>query len=226
MEILVVEDQLFQQSALVDMLYATRRDIHVQKTSSPEEAIWLLENLNSGQCFFDLVVSDLQFENGYKSFDVIKYCAKNNIPSMIFSMFENSFLVNRAMEIGVKGYISKHEDPEMIIGGFNQIIDGEVYMSPRIVAKLKKSVNIWQPFPLNLTPTERNILYCLSGGLSMKEIVERYGIADNTLRAHRRNMMQRNQCNYEKLLTCFTHFPPIEEFDAELLIKQGKKSKS
>lgn len=224
MNVLIVEDQLFAQTAIVDALYGTRRDVLVESTTSPKEAIEKLKNLNSSGFKFNLVVSDLQFENGHKSFEVVEYCSKNNIPCMVFSMFENSFLVKRANELGAIGYISKHEDSESIINGMNKLIDGIPYMSPRIAAKLKKGMENWVPFPLKLTPTERNILYCLSGGMSMKEIVEIYEISDNTLRAHRRNMMQKNNCNYEKLLACFNNFPPMEEFDEDFMKKHVKKS--
>jgi DNA-binding NarL/FixJ family response regulator len=222
MKILVVEDQLFIQNAITDILYETRKDVQIQFFSSPDEAIGFLQGLKSIKDCFDIVVSDLQFENGNKSFEVIEYCSKHNVPTMVFSMFENTFIVKLALEKGAIGYISKYDDSIQIIEGFNMIFDGQKYLSPRIVNSLNQNIESWEPHPLKLSNTERNILYCLSRGMSMKEIVDTYQITDNTLRAHRRNMMKKNNCNYEKLLACFVHFPPKEDFDPDILYKHGK----
>jgi DNA-binding NarL/FixJ family response regulator len=222
MKILVVEDQLFIQNAITDIIFETRKDVHVDFFSSPEVAIEFMRQLKSLKDSYDIVVSDLQFEGGVKSFAVIDYCSKQNVPSMVFTMFENSFLVELAMEKGAIGYISKYDDSIQIIEGFNMIFDGQKYLSPRIVNSLNQNIESWEPHPLKLSNTERNILYCLSRGMSMKEIVDTYQITDNTLRAHRRNMMKKNNCNYEKLLACFVHFPPKEDFDPDILYKHGK----
>jgi DNA-binding NarL/FixJ family response regulator len=223
MKILVVEDQLFIQNAITDIIFETRKDVHVDFFSSPEVAIEFMRQLKSLKDSYDIVVSDLQFEGGVKSFAVVDYCSKQNVPTMVFTMFENFFLVELAMKKGVKGYISKYDNPDEIIEGLNKIFDGQEYMSPRIIRSLNETIDTWVPHPIKLSNTERNILYCLSSGMSMKEIVDTYQITDNTLRAHRRNMMKKNNCNYEKLLACFNHFPPKEAFDPGFLSKQQKK---
>lgn len=224
MKILVVEDQLFIQNAITDIIFETRKDVHVDFFSSPEEALEFMRQLKSLKDSYDIVVSDLQFEGGVKSFAVIDYCSKQNVPSMVFTMFENSFLVELAMEKGAKGYISKYDNPNQIIEGFNMIFDGQEYLSPRIIKSLNQTTETWVPHPIKLSNTERNILYCLSSGMSMKEIVDTYQITDNTLRAHRRNMMKKNNCNYEKLLACFQHFPPEIKFDEDFLYRTQKES--
>ena len=60
-----------------------------------------------------------------------------------------------------------------------------------------------------------------ASGMSMKEVEVKYQFAENTLRAHRRNMMQKNNCTYEKLLSCFHHFPPEVPFDPNFAAKKG-----
>jgi len=224
MKILVVEDQLFVQNAITDMLFETRKDVQVDFLTSPYEAIEYLAGMKSINNQYDIVVSDLQFENGDKSFLVIEYCSRHNIPSIVFSMFENAFLIKKAFEHGALGYISKYDEAKNIIDGFNILFDGEKYMSPRISKIMNENTENWEPHPLKLSNTERNILYCLSEGLTMKDIVSKYHISDNTLRAHRRNMMQKNNCNYEKLLACFKHFPPEIKFDEDFLYRTQKES--
>ena len=208
MKILVIEDQLFLQNAIQDLLFETRRDVHVDFIQSPHAAIELLTASHSEFVQYDFVVSDLQFENGHKSFEVIEYCTKLHIPVMAFSMFEQASIVKIALQKGACGYISKYENPADIIAGIQACMNGEHFISPRIAESLEKNQFDWSPKPLVLTSTEKMILNCLSNGLSMKQISEKYHIKDNTLRAHRRNMLQKNRCNYEQLLACFAQFPP------------------
>lgn len=210
MNLLIVEDQLFIQNSITDLLFYTRKDISLSFEINPYNAI---KHLNNNKLKYDFVISDLQFENGSKSFDVIDYCYKNNIKVLVFSMFENPIIVKMAMNKGAMGYFSKYDDLDVTINGFIKVFESETFISPRVKIEFDKVDNNWEPFPLKLTNAERNILYCLARGMTMLEISKKYNIQDNTLRAHRRNMMQKNKCTYEKLLSCFNLFPPQIPFD-------------
>jgi two-component system uhpT operon response regulator UhpA len=223
MRVLIVEDQLFVQNSIREMLHYSKRTIECHFSLSPENAIHILRDAIKKNIRFDLVISDLQYENGNKSFDVIEFCKGNNIPVMVFSMFENPAIVKLAMSIGALGYISKLDDVNEIIKGFNILLNGNTFFSQRINRALEKTDFEWEPHPLVLTIMERNILYCFASGMSMKEVEVKYQFADNTLRAHRRNMMQKNNCTYEKLLSCFHHFPPEVPFDPNFAAKKGSK---
>ena len=87
MKILVVEDQLFIQNAITDIIFETRKDVHVDFFSSPEEAIEFMRQLKSLKDSYDIVVSDLQFEGGVKSFAVVDYCSKQNVPTIIARLY-------------------------------------------------------------------------------------------------------------------------------------------
>ncbi len=213
MRVLIVEDQLFVQNSINEMLNYSKRTIESHFSLSPENAIQILRDAIKKNIRFDLVISDLQYENGNKSFEVIEFCKNKNIPVTVFSMFENPAIVKLALNFGAMGFISKHDDVNEIIKGFNMLLNRNPFLSQRINRALEKTDFEWEPHPLVLTNMERNILYCLASGMSMKEVEVKYQFADNTLRAHRRNMMQKNNCTYEKLLSCFNHFPPEVAFD-------------
>ncbi len=213
MKILIAEDQLIFHDTITNILYYIERDIEIYFTTTPEETIAQINRFIKKGITLDLIISDLQFQNGNKSFEIVDFCVSKNLPIAVFSMFENKTLIKIALNMGVIGFISKNENPEDIIDGLRMIINKQSYLSPNIQNALDKNSLTWELHPLDLTNSERNLLYCLSRGMTMKEVEIELKINENTLRTHRRNMMKKNNCTYEKLLACFNLFPPVIEFE-------------
>ena len=86
MRVLIVEDQLFVQNSINEMLNYSKRTIESHFSLSPENAIQILRDAIKKNIRFDLVISDLQYENGNKSFEVIEFCKNKNIPVTVFCL--------------------------------------------------------------------------------------------------------------------------------------------
>jgi len=207
MKILNITSTDILQSAITDVFYCTRKDIHVDSIESPLHAIALLESCLAKETMYDMVVTDLQCDNRKLSFDLIEFCFHHRIPIIVLSFIESKTSVNLALKFGASSYISLFETIETIRFGLIEALSKNNYISPRIDLILSKSTDNWEPHPLLLTSSEKKLLYYLSKGMTMKEISDTYNIKDNTLRKQRRNMLVKNNCSYEKLLACFHEFP-------------------
>ena len=218
-KILIVEDQKFTKNAICDILYSIQKDIHLDFVESPANAQSLIRESSSTLNPYQIIITDLQFANGYKSFDVILEARKNDIPCIVFSMFEIKSIVLKSKESGACAYISKLDEYDELENCVRSIQPNSFYCSKRIQEILLIKDFGWTPHPLELTTTERHILHCLANGLTMKQIESNFNLNSNTLRVHRRQMMQKNKCNYEQLLACYNMFPPKDNFNFDFLKK-------
>ena len=52
---------------------------------------------------------------------------------LVFSVHDERVYVDRAMNAGAKGYISKHAHPDILIAAIQAIAEGEVYVEPSLI---------------------------------------------------------------------------------------------
>ena len=96
-----------------------------------------------------------------------------------------------AVAAGAAAVFSKTTDIEELIAAVRRICDGEVLVSPAEAVALAREVALRESRERDvrravteLTPREREILNSFAEGLSDKQIAERLGIGDKTVRNH------------------------------------------
>ncbi len=218
MKILVVEDQIFLKSAINDILFGIR-DVEVIYCIDYREAMLQFDRNSDSKIQIGLVISDLQFSNGCKSFKVLELARLYKIPSLVFSMHDSRIYIEEAIKHDIQGFVSKMESAEELENAVKEILRGHKYFSKHILTVLNKSCDRWTPKILNLTKTETQLLHCFAEGLSFKQIVQKYNLNENTLRNHRRQMLIKNQCNFEQLLASYHAWPPEFPFCESTLLK-------
>jgi len=218
MKILVVEDQIFLKSAINDILFGIK-NAEVIYCLNYREAELQLEKFQSSNSRFELVISDLQFANGCKIFRVLEMAKSYKIPCLVFSMCDSRIYIQEALKYEVQGFVSKMDPAEELENAVNEIIRGRTYFSKLIQTNLNESTDRLIPKKLILTKTETHLLHCFAEGLSFKQIVQKYGLNENTLRNHRRQMLFKNQCNFEQLIASYHAWPPEMPFCESTLLK-------
>lgn len=85
----------------------------------------------------DIVVLDLTMP-GMNGFDVIGQIReiREDAHILVFSMHEDSAFVERALQEGAYGYISKNSSPEILIDAIRHIAQGEIYIDSGIAQKM------------------------------------------------------------------------------------------
>ncbi len=93
--------------------------------------------------------------------------------------------VRTALACGMAGYVPKSEDSRELIGAIRTLALGRNYLSPAIA-------DLLEPEPgrpaVAITLREREILLCVTKGMSSKEIAARLGISALTVQKHRENL--------------------------------------
>src|SRR5205807_3084462 len=85
----------------------------------------------------DLVIVDLSLKSG-QGIDLIKKIKARspNTKMLVSSMYDESLYAERALRAGAMGYINKQEMSEKIIEAIRHVMEGKIYLSPRMTERL------------------------------------------------------------------------------------------
>lgn len=118
---------------------------------------------------------------------------KDPVKLIILTMFDDIKIFNRAISLGVKGYLLKDSVAGDIISCISSVISGNFYVSPLIsgylIKQKKETVNEEVKDGLNkLTATEKKVLKLIAESKTSKEIAARLAISPKTVEHHRSNI--------------------------------------
>lgn len=101
-------------------------------------------------------------------------------------MHGNAKVVKRAFNRGAQGVVTKCETSAVLLDAIQAVIDGGLYLSPRIAATLKtEGSSIDAPVePPQFSEREREILTLLAKGETNAEIAARFGVSIRTVETY------------------------------------------
>src|SRR4051812_30480985 len=101
---------------------------------------------------------------------------------VMFSMNDDPIFAARAIEAGVKGYVSKSGDPNQLVDAIREVSKGGTYLPPALARSLAFAGPSLAQSPLaKLTPREIEILRLLSAGKSLSEIAWQIHVSYKTI---------------------------------------------
>lgn len=133
---------------------------------------------------------------GAGGFDVVRELQELNLHTQVIflTMYKDEGLFNKAMDLGVKGYILKDSAIADIVAGIKAAAAGQNYISPPLMTFLvnrstRRAALVQQQPSLNdLTPTERRILTLIAGQKTSRDIAAELFISVRTVERHRLNI--------------------------------------
>lgn len=149
-------------------------------------------------CAPDVVLLDINMprKNGL---EVLEYINANNIKANILVLTihnEVEYLI-KAVEIGVKGYVLKDSEADVLIKAIRTIYNGESYIQPNMAAMLFKKLNgegdeKGSSKEVNkLTKREIEVLKLITEGMLNKEIAHSLNISEKTVKNHVSNIFKK-----------------------------------
>ena len=144
----------------------------------------------------DIAVVDLSLKES-TGLDLIKD-ARIRYPKilvLVYSMRDESFYAERVLRAGAKGYITKEEGGKMIIDGISKILDGQIFLSERMAAKM-----VWmfvggggaaRPSIQNLTDRELEVFELIGHGMPTREIAEKRHLSVKTVDSYREHIKEK-----------------------------------
>ena len=167
-KIILVDDHAVVRAGF-RMLLATSESIEViSEASRGEEAIGQYLNLKP-----DVVVMDLSMP-GLGGLETIHRIIQRdgNAKILVFSVYHQRVYVNRALNAGAKGYITKNSAPEILTEAIAAIMQGQNYIEKGLIKinNLIKSQSDYQAIIHQFSPREFDVFRMLALGMSVHKI--------------------------------------------------------
>lgn len=114
---------------------------------------------------------------------------------IILTMYDDEALFNRAMDLGVTGYVLKDSAADDIVQCIETVVHGGYFLSPTLAGHAIKKNTAFKEKQgerlglIQLTPSERKILTMIAQEMTSVEIGQMLHISPRTVEHHRSNII-------------------------------------
>jgi DNA-binding NarL/FixJ family response regulator len=188
--VLIADDHPIFRKGLREIIGMHDRLEIVAEAGNGEEALALIRRLRPKAAVLDVEMP------GMSGLDVVRALQDegSELAILILTMYQQEGVFNRAMELGVTGYVLKDDVAADIVDGITAVTKGQYYISPALMNRAMKdkrtadserdAVSLLD----QLTETERTVLRLIGESKSTKEIAADLFISPRTVESHRRNI--------------------------------------
>ncbi|MBT3296364.1 MAG: response regulator transcription factor [Verrucomicrobia bacterium] len=160
--------------------------------TSPAEAMRLFIKRTPDLAVVDLRLGDLS------GLDLVRdlLIQQPGFPMLVFSMYEDTLYAERAIRAGARGYVMKHEPPDVVLAAIRSIHEGRLHLreglAPQILSRVLVDKASPPKDPLTaLTDRELQVFHAMADGQGRKEIADDIHVSVKTLDGYRRNMVNK-----------------------------------
>ena len=190
--LLIVDDHPFMRAGLAQLI-ERQPDLCVGgEAGDPAEAFRMLAKTKPALILTDLTMpgrSGLEFIKDLKAADA-------TLAILVISMHDEAVYAERALRAGARGYIMKEAGGENLLAAIRQVLRGEVYVSPRMSARLLEGLAGTRPrgshSPIEkLTDREFEVFQLIGQGKSTRDIAEQLHLSTKTVDVHRSHLKEK-----------------------------------
>ncbi len=187
--VLIVDDHPMMREGLSQLIAGDSDLILCGEAKNTAEALAAISRLSP-----DLVLADISLPDR-NGLELIKdaLALQPELKILAISMHDEAFYAERVLRAGARGYIMKLEGGQRIAAAIRQVLEGRVYVSDTISAKIlnqfsgrrgesdKSSVG-------GLSDREFEVFQLIGGGKSTREIAGHLHLSVKTVEVHRLNI--------------------------------------
>jgi DNA-binding NarL/FixJ family response regulator len=192
--ILIVDDHPMMREGLAQLI---THEKDLQTSGEAANAAEALEKVNGSNP--DLILTDITLpdKSGIELIKDIKAMQPNAL-ILVISMHDEALYVERVLRAGGRGYIMKQEGGRKIMEAIRRVLDGKVYVSDKMSAKILELFSGGRPdstaSPLEkLTDREFEIFQLIGKGLSTIQMAQHLHVSPKTVEVHRANIKTKLQ---------------------------------
>lgn len=180
MNILIVDDHPLTCQGLAALLTATQGNATVQSAYTAAQARLALQRLPAPNwIFLDINLPDDPQHQLFKNL-----CESPWIDhTVLISADPQHRLIRTALAAGVRGFIPKTADPQLVLDGFARILAGDFYVPPALSMQLNTSDDE-DAASRNLSPRLQQVQELLLRGQSNKAIARQLALSDHTVKEY------------------------------------------
>ncbi len=183
MKVLITDEQSLFRDGLSLRLRQINQDITILQSSSILE----MQQILSKEHNVDILILDIDLAqlNDSEIINKIKILSPN-IKIIAISNSEDIRNIKKILSLGIKGYIPKKSDSNILSGALKLILDGGTYIPPVLLENNINYNDIHTSSPLkkNLTNRQSQVLDLIALGKSNKQIAYDMGVSEATVKLH------------------------------------------
>jgi len=187
--VMIVDDHPLVRQGLATVLNRNPDLLVCQEAGSVGEAMKMLEQEKP-----DIILVDIQLQE-MSGIELIKNvrALHETIPMLALSMNDETLYAERALRAGALGYVMKEEPINTILEAIRKVLDGEIWVSPRIANTLLRDLLGTARHQQDgrksgvalLTDRELEIFQLIGRGSSTREIAASLKLGLKTVETHR-----------------------------------------
>jgi two-component system response regulator NreC len=198
--ILVVDDHPIVRSGLRSLLTAESDIEVVGEATDGEEAIAQTESFHPHVILMDISMPNMDGLDATRHIKA-KY---PDVQILVLSINRSDETFFEMLKAGASGYILKTAKTDVLLEAIRVVNKGEVFLYPTVAQKLVKGylkLADWESETNSLlSPREKEILFLIADGYSLKNIAEKLVISPSTVYSHRSNLMSKLGLNNRREL--------------------------
>lgn len=188
--IVLADDHEVVRAGIRRLLNINKAFYIIDEASNGEDAVELVKYHKPNIALLDVLMPRL---NGIEAAKQIKQVAPNTLIVML-TAFEDSNHLEKALEAGADGYLTKDISAKDLVSALLTVVEGERVFSKTIIHLLEKSYNhnaTQDTSPITISGREQEVLNLLALGKTSPEIAEMLDISVRTVQSHRSNIIQK-----------------------------------
>jgi two-component system, NarL family, response regulator DevR len=183
--LLVDDSQLVRHGirSVIERFSESPRIVVAGEAASIQETLTVAETVRP-----DLVLLDLRLPDGF-GFTACRELLRRQpgLRVLVLTSYMDDEYIYEAITAGAHGYLMKEIDPAGLISAIIRVAAGESIISPDLTARVLALVRAnAQPDPsrlfTTLSPQEKRVLELVVAGKTNKEIGDKLGLSDNTVK--------------------------------------------
>ncbi len=137
----------------------------------------------------NIAIVDISLK-GRSGIELIKQIRKmgETFPVLVLSIHDETTYVQRAMAAGAQGYLLKNEAPWEIIQAIRKLMEGEYYISQRLMQKMIGILTLQKNREEGvemLSDRELEVLEAVGKGMTTRQIGESLNLSTSTIETHK-----------------------------------------
>jgi DNA-binding NarL/FixJ family response regulator len=207
--ILVADDHPMFRSAVVHALQRAVTECRVLEASSQST----LEACLAATPDIDLVLLDLMMP-GAIGFSLLLWlrAERSDVPVIVISSDDRPRTVRRAQQFGAAGFVPKAAPVEDLNKAVQRVLDGGLWFESTRAERSEKDAVLAARLA-QLTPQQFRVLMLMAEGLLNKQIADRLGLAENTVKIHVTAVLSKLECRSRTQAAVLVKSLDLEEGD-------------
>ena len=184
MKLLIADDHPLYRDALRGSLILSFDELEILESEDLDSTIHTIQQHHD----IDLLLLDLNMPGSCDLFGLIRIRKLfADLPVAVVSGMTDSYIVNKAINAGAQGFITKTSTAKVIADAIDSILAGEICIPENMPAGTDDINPEFEQLSLqvsSLTPAQYKVLCQLKSGLLNKQIAYELNISEATVKAH------------------------------------------